>query len=309
MTVLSQTADDYLRLRRALGHKLADAGRLLPRLVAYLESNDLETVTIESAMAWAQQPDADPTSTVWVSRMAVARGFARHLAGSDPRTQVPPVGMLPSRRSRRVPYIYSSAEIAALVAQARVTIRTPLRAATIETLFGLLAATGMRVGEAIRLDNADLDWVEGLAVVRASKFGKSREVPLQASTVEALAAYARRRDQLQPVRKAPSFFVSIVGTRLLYADILITFRQLTEAAGIGAQSSVRPHIHDLRHSFAVHALVDWYRNGEDVQARLPSLATYLGHCEPRSTYWYLSGAPELLGLAAGRLEIFEEVRP
>jgi integrase/recombinase XerD len=309
MTALSQTADDYLRLRRALGHKLADAGRLLPRLVAYLESIDLETITIEAAMAWAQQPDADPTSTVWVSRMAVARGFARHLAGRDPRTQVPPVGLLPGRRHRRVPYIYSAAEIAALLAQARLTIRSEFRAATIETLFGLLAATGMRVGEAIRLDNADLDWPEGLALVRASKFGKSREVPLQASTVGALAAYARRRDQLQSSRKTPSFFVSIVGTRLLYADVLITFRQLTDAAGIGAESSVRPHIHDLRHSFAVHTLVEWYRNGDDVQARLPSLATYLGHREPRSTYWYLSGAPELLALAAGRLEAFEEVRP
>jgi integrase len=167
----------------------------------------------------------------------------------------------------------------------------------------------MRVGEAVRLDNTDLDWAEGLAVVRASKFGKSREVPLHASVVEGLAAYAQRRDQLQPLRKAPSFFVSIVGTRLLYADVLITFRQLIDAAGIGAQSSVRPHIHDLRHSFAVHTLVDWYRNGDDVQARLPSLATYLGHCEPRSTYWYLSGAPELLAYAAGRLEAFEEVQP
>jgi integrase/recombinase XerD len=309
MTTLGQTADDYLRLRRALGHKLADAGRLLPRLVAYLESNDLETITIEAAMAWAQQPDADPTSTVWVSRMAVARGFARHLAGHDPRTEVPPAGILPGRRHRRVPYIYSSAEIASLMAQARLTIRSEFRASTIETLFGLLAATGMRVGEAIRLDNADLDWTEGLAVVRSTKFGKSREVPLQASTVGALAAYARLRDRLQPSRKATSFFVSIIGTRLLYADILITFRQLTDAAGIGAQSSVCTHIHDLRHSFAVHTLVDWYRNGEDVQARLPALATYLGHVEPRSTYWYLSGAPELLGLAVGRFETFEEARP
>ena len=309
MTTLRKTADDYLRLRRALGHKLADAGRLLPRLVGYLESIGLETITIEAALAWAQQPDADPTSTVWASRMAVARGFARHLAGCDPRTQIPPIGLLPGRRHRRVPYIFSAVEIAALLAQARLTIRSPLRAATFETLFGLLAATGMRVGEAIRLNRADVDWGEELAVVRASKFGKSREVPLRASTVEALAAYARLRDQLQPGRTAPSFFLSIVGTRLLYPDILITFRQLADAAGIGAQSSIRPHIHDLRHSFAVHTLVDWYRNGDDVQARLPSLATYLGHCEPRSTYWYLSGAPELLTLAAGRLEAFEELRP
>lgn len=309
MTLLGQTADEYLQLRQALGHKLADAGRLLPRLVAYLESIGLETITIEAALDWAQQPKARPSSSVWVSRMAVARGFARHLAGSDPRTQVPPVGMLSYQKHRRVPSIYSPAEIASLVAQARLTIHSPLRAATFETLFGLLAATGMRVGEAIRLDHSDVDWGEHLLVVRASKFGKSREVPLHASTVGALAAYARRRDQLQPARKAPSFFVSIVGTRLIYADVLVTFRTLTDAAGIGAQSSVRPHIHDLRHSFAVHTLVDWYRNGQDVQARLPWLATYLGHCEPRSTYWYLSGAPELLGLAAIRLEAFEEIRP
>ncbi len=176
MTALSQTANDYLRLCRTLGHKLADAGRLLPRLVTYRESNGLETITIEAAMAWAQQPDADPTSTVWVSRMAVARGFARHLAGRDSRTEVPPVGILPSRRHRRVPYIYSSTEIVSLMAQAHLTMRSEFRAATIETLFGLLAATGMRVGEAIRLDDADLDWTEGLAVVRSSKFGADRQV-------------------------------------------------------------------------------------------------------------------------------------
>ena len=307
MTALGKTADDYLQLRRALGHKLADAGRLLPRLVAYLESIGLETITIEAALDWAQLPDAHPGSTVGVSRMAVARGFARHLAGIDPRTQVPPVGMLPYRRHRRVPYIYSQAEIASLMAQARLTIRSQLRAATFECLIGLLAATGMRVGETIRLNQFDIDWREHILVVRASKFGKSREVPLQVSVVEALADYARLRDRLHPSHNTPSFFVSIVGTRLIYADVLVTFRKLIDAAGIGVQSAVRPHIHDLRHSFAVHTLVDWYRNGEDVEARLPCLATYLGHCEPRSTYWYLSGSPELLSRAAGRLEAFEEI--
>lgn len=309
MTTLGQTADDYLQLRRALGHKLADAGRLLPRLVAYLESRGLETVTIDAALDWAQQPAAPPHSTVGVSRLAVARGFARHLAASDLRTQVPPVGLLPSQRRRRVPYIYSPAEIASLMAQAHLTIPSRLRAATFEILIGLLAATGLRVGEAIRLDQPDVDWGEGLIVVRASKFGKSREVPLQASTLEALAAYARQRDRLQPARQAPSFFVSIVGTRLLYADVLVTFCRLIAATGIGAQAPIRPHLHDLRHTFAVHTLVDWYRHGEDVQARLPWLATYLGHSEPRSTYWYLLAAPELLGLAAGRLEAGEEIRP
>jgi len=307
MTTLEQTADNYLQLRRALGHKLADAGRLLPRLVAYLESIGLETITIEAALDWAQLPDPGPNSTVGVSRMAVARGFARHLAGIDPHTQVPLVGMLTYRRHRRVPYIYSRAEIVTLMAQARLTIRSPLRAATFETLFGLLAATGLRVGEAIRLDNATIDWRESVLTVRDSKFGKSREVALHISTLDALATYARLRDRLQRSRNTPGFFVSIVGTRLIYADVLVTFRKLIDAAGIGVQSGIRPHIHDLRHSFAVHTLVEWYRNGEDVQARLPRLATYLGHSEPRSTYWYLSGAPDLLSRAAGRLEAFEEI--
>jgi integrase len=221
---------------------------------------------------------------------------------------VPPVGILTYRRHRRVPYIYSQAEIMALMTQARLTIRSPLRAATFETLFGLLAATGLRVGEAVRLDDANIDWRESVLTVRASKFGKSREVALHTSTLEALATYARRRDRLQRSRTAPSFFVSIVGTRLLYADVLITFQKLVDAAGIGVESGIRPHIHNLRHTFAVHTLVDWYRNGEDVQAHLPRLATYLGHCEPRSTYWYLSGSPDLMSRAAGRLEAFEEIR-
>lgn len=309
MSGLSQIAEDYLRLRRTLGHKLDEAGRQLPRLVAYLESIGVETITLEAALAWAQQPEAGPNTTVWATRMMVARGFARYLAGINPLTQVPPVGILPHRKHRRVPFIFSHADIASLMAQAQQTIPSPLRAATIETLIGLLAATGMRVGEAIRLNHSDVDWTEGLVVVRASKFGKSREVPLRGSTVEALAAYARRRDRSELAHKASSFFVSIVGTRLIYADVRVTFRKLVDTAGIGAGSAVRPRIHDLRHSFAVHTLVDWYRNADDVQIYLPRLATYLGHRDPHSTYWYLSAAPELLALAAGRLEASREVRP
>ena len=172
-----------------------------------------------------------------------------------------------------MPFIFSQAGIASLMAQAHQTIPSPLRAATVETLIGLLAATGMRVGEAIRLNNSDVDWTEGLVVVRASKFGKSREVPLRASTVEALATYARRRDRSDLAHKASSFFVSIVGTRLIYADVRVTFRKLVDTAGIGPGSSVCPRIHDLRHSFAVHTLVDWYRNGHDVQ--IPAAAGHL----------------------------------
>jgi integrase len=188
------------------------------------------------------------------------------------------------------------------MAEARQSIAHPLRAATYESLIGLLAATGLRVGEAIRLDRTDVDWSEGLLSVRESKFHKSRLVPLHETTVGALDDYARCRDQHQPRPKDPSFFISLTAKRLIYPPVCVTFRKLCDAAGVGAGQAVRPRIHGLRHTFAVNTLTEWYRDGEDVGARLPWLSTYLGHREPRSTYWYLSAAPELLALAAGRLE-------
>jgi integrase/recombinase XerD len=306
MTALSDHAADYLQLRRALGHKLADAHRLLPRFVACLDAAGATTVTVEAALVWARCPDADPASSVWMRRMAVARGFARHMAGIDPATEVPPPGLVTFRQRRRCPFIYSEADITVLMAQARRAIPTPLRAATVETLIGLLAATGMRVGEAIRLEQPDAVRPDGVIVVRDSKFGKSRLVPLHASAVAALAAYARRRDRLGPRPQSPTFFVSTAGTALLYSDLCHTFRKLVDETGVGAPR--RPTIHDLRHTFAVKTLAGWYRDGHDVQARLPRLATFLGHRNPASTYWYLSAAPELLSLAAARLEMTQETR-
>jgi integrase len=306
MTALSDHAADYLQLRRALGHKLADAHRLLPRFVAYLDAAGATTVTVEAALTWARRPDADPASSVWMRRMAVARGFARHMAGIDPGTEVPPRGLVTFRQRRRSPFIYSEADIAVLMAQARRAIPTPLRAATVETLIGLLAATGMRVGEAIRLERPDLVWADGMIVVRDSKFGKSRLVPLHASAVAALAAYAEQRDRFRPRAQSPTFFVSTAGTALLYSDLCHTFRRLVDETGVGAPG--RPRMHDLRHTFAVKTLAGWYRDGHDVQARLPRLATFLGHRNPASTYWYLSAAPELLSLAAARLEVAQGTR-
>ncbi len=309
MSPLAEMAADYLRLRRALGHDLADAGRLLPHFVAYMETIGAATITVEVALAWAQLPDADPASSVWARRMTVARGFARHAAGIDPRTVIPPVGLVTYRQRWRPPFIYTADDIAALMAEAGRVIPTPLRSATVQTLVGLLAATGMRVGEAIRLKRSDIDWVEGVVAVRASKFNKSRELPLLASTVEALASYAERRDRWQPRPTSSTFLVSSAGKPVIYSDFGATFRTLLQSAGVGIGSSVRPRIHDLRHTFAVHTLVTWYRAGEDVGALLPRLSTYLGHRDPGSTYWYLSAAPELLALAAGRLEALRESHP
>jgi integrase/recombinase XerD len=299
---LEQALDEYLRLRRSLGHDLAEAGWLLPGFVAYLDANGAGTVTIETALAWAQQAPTSPAgkpTTIGPRRMTAARGFARYLSGIDANTQVPPLGLMPHRAPWRRPFIYSSADIEAVMAQAR-RLGSPLRAATYETLIGLLAASGLRIGEAIKLDRDDVDWAEGVLLIRESKFGKSRLVPLHPSSTQALAGYAQLRDQLQTQPSGPSFFVSLKRKRLLYAVVQQTFRQLIDAAGVGVGAPAPPRLHDIRHTFAVRTLLDWYRAAEDVQAKVPSLSTYLGHREPASTYWYLSAAPELLALAAAR---------
>ena len=180
-------------------------------------------------------------------------------------------------------------------------VPTPLRAATFQTMIGLLAATGIRVGEAIALNRDDIDWADGVLVVRASKFNKTREVLLDPTVVGALRSYARIRDRHVPHPSSRTFFVSGKGTPVIYGVFGTMFRKLLVASGVGAGSAVRPRVHDLRHSFAVHTLVRWYRDGEDVAVLLPRLSTYLGHRTPVYTYWYLSAAPELLALAANRL--------
>jgi integrase len=300
--MLCEAARDYLQLRRRLGHDLAEAHRLLPRFVGYLDSIGASTVTIEAALAWVYAPGVDPASSNPARRMSIARGFARHMASRDPSTEIPPLGIVPSRQRWRPPFIYSPADVAALMAQAR-AMRWRLPAATHSTLIGLLATTGIRVGEALRLDRGDIDWNDGVLVIRESKFGKSRQVPVLACTLDALGGYAQVRDDLCPRPATASSFVSVRGTRLIYPVVQQVFRRLCDETGVGRGAPNRPRVHDLRHTFAVRTLLAWYRAGEDVEARAPSLSTYLGHRDPRSTYWYLSAAPELLALAAGRLEL------
>lgn len=301
MSGLHDAVEDYLVMRRALGFKLVAAGQLLPDFAAYCERAGTDTITVELALAWARQPAT--RAPVWRSmRLAVVRGFARYLHAIDARHEVPPADAIPAGLCRATPYLYSDADLASLLAAARALPR-PLAAATYTTLIGLLAVTGMRVGEAIRLDRADLDWSEGLLTIRASKFGKSRELALHPSTVEALRAYDRARRRFWPRPETPAFFVSARGTRLAYSDVQRTFHALTRKAGLVPRSAhCRPRLHDLRHSFATGTLLGWYRAGLDVEQRMHSLSTYLGHSNPAATYWYLSAAPELLALACERLE-------
>jgi integrase/recombinase XerD len=299
VTGLEQSLADYLQLRRSLGHQLADAGRLLPRFVAFLDDRGLSTVTVAAALEWATVPAAEPGSTIWPRRMTAVRGFARYLAGVDPATEVPPLGLLRLSTRWRGPFVFSPANIDLIMNRVG-EFTPPLRSATYVTLIGLLTATGLRIGEAINLDRADVDWSAGVLLIRESKFGKSRLVPVTDTTLHALSNYARLRDQLYPRMLQPSFFTSRTRHRLCYAVVSETFRNVIDDSGIGADAPRRPRLHDLRHTFAVRTLLGWYRSGEDVQAMIPALSTYLGHREPGSTYWYLSAVPELLACAAAR---------
>ena len=302
MTGLEEQLADYLMMRRAL-YKLTHQARLLANFVGYLDDHGASWVSVELAVAWATQPvEADPVW--WAQRLAAVRTFATHLRSFDARTEVPPKDLLAHRARRVAPHIYSHDEIVALMTAAR-CIHSPFKAVTFETLIGLLAATGMRVGEAINLDNTEVDLDNAVVMVTNTKFGKSRAVPLHTSTVAALDTYARQRRVRWPSPHADSFFVSTVGTRLIHTDINAVFRKLIADTGVGHDRERRPRPHDLRHTFAVRVLLGWYRDGEDVQARLPSLSTYLGHTKPTSTYWYLSAVPELMAVAAERLEATE----
>jgi len=304
MTGLEEQLADYLTMRRALGYKLTHHARLLDNFVGYLDDHGASWVSVELAVAWATQPvEADPVW--WAQRLSAVRSFATHLRSLDARTEVPPKDLLAHRARRVAPHVYSHDEIDALMTAAR-CIHSPFKAATFETLIGLLAATGMRVGEAINLDSAAVDLDRAVVIVTNTKFGKSRAVPLHASTAAALDTYAQQRRDRWPSPHADSFFVSTVGTRLIHTNINAVFRKLISDTGIGNHGERRPRPHDLRHSFAVRVLLGWYHNGEDVQARLPSLSTYLGHTKPTSTYWYLSAVPELMAIAAERLEGTEE---
>ena len=309
MTVLEQHLNEYLQLRRTLGHKLAEAHRVLPWFVSYLDEHDIEFVTIEAALAWSLERQVPVGSVVPSHRMMVVRGFARYMSGIDPRTEVPPAGTIRKPNRWRRPFIYSDADVLAMIEQARVVIPEPLRSATYQTLIGLLATTGLRVGEALRLDRSDLDRSEGVLRIRESKFGKSRLVPLHTSAVDALERYDHTRQRLLPESATDSLFVSLRATRVIYETVWPVHRRLCELAGVGAGSTVTPRIHDHRHSFAVKTLLGWYQDGVDVPSRIGWLSTYLGHREPRYTYHYLSAAPELLAHAARLLNDAQAARP
>jgi integrase/recombinase XerD len=303
MISLRKAVENYLTMRRSLGFKLRDMGYNLRHFVSFMEQQRASIITTELALRWAQLPqDVHPAQ--WAARLSFVRSFARYWSATDPRTEIPPTGLLPYRTKRATPYIYSNDEIQQILNAARnLPPSTGLRPWTYYSLFGLMAVTGMRISEVIRLDHADVDLKQGLLTVRLTKFSKSRLIPLHPSTVKKLKRYLHRRDELYPRHLTARFFLSNQGTPLTDCMVRWTFVKLSRQIGLRkVGDSFGPRLHDLRHRFAVTTLLHWYRTGLDVEQRLPVLSTYLGHAHVTDTYWYLSAIPELLALTKDRLE-------
>ena len=291
----------YIDLRRALGYGLRKQERWLTEFIAFLEAKGIDRITTKLAVAWATESSKGHQHSCF-ERLGFIRSFSKHVSSMDARTEIPPTGTMRRPGVDLRPYIYTQEEISRLMAAAR-KLFSPrgLRCHTYYHLIGLLATTGMRSGEAVRLTDRDVNLAEGLLTIRESKFGKSRIVPLHPTTVKALARYKTLRDAFLKKAEAPTFFIN--ERRGPISSPRKSFRDIRCAAGLEkARNGTRPRMHDLRHIFAVQTLLDWYRNGADVERDLPILSTFLGHSHIENTYWYLTSTPELLGAACERLE-------
>jgi len=302
MKSLEDHLKEYIAARRALGTQLQEPANTLREFIDFLGRRRAKFITIPLALEWSQQSKAVQRAT-WARKLSMVRQFARWLNVLEPRHQVPPPRLLNVRHRRSKPHIYSDAEIAQLMeATAVLHPCRPMRALTLKTLIGLLAATGLRPGEAAALEDRDVDLRTGVLVIRESKFGKSRQVPVHESTVVALRNYARVRDRVVPQNRSPSFFVTDAGTALDLAAVRGWFCKISIACGLrkasgGKRHGRGPRLQDLRHTFATGRLVKWYRAGLNVSVQMPKLSAYLGHSSVGCTYWYIEAVPELLQLA------------
>ena len=306
MSELRESIEEYLAVRRGLGFKLTDVGRRLHNFVDFAQGEGASYITTELALRWAQSSTQVQPATQ-AARVASVRRFAAWRSATDPRTEVPPEGLLPHRYRRTRPYIYSDDEIGRIVLTAG-ELASPkgLKARTYSTIFGLLAVTGMRVSEAVSLDRNDVDLEARVLTIRRTKFGKTRLVPVHPSTRDVLRDYGQQRDRIVRVSLTPGFFVSERGTRISGSAARYTFAKVSREIGLRAPVKDRrhghgPRLHDMRHRFAVRTLIEWYQAGLDVEREIPKLATYLGHVHVHDTYWYLEAVPELLVLASERL--------
>lgn len=299
----------YLAARRGLGFQLRIEGGELLRFARYADtSGHRGPVTVELALRWAQTA-ASSTRLYRARRIETVRCFARHQALIEPATEIPPARVLGPAHRRTQPHIYSQAQIAQLLAlAARLPSRKGLRATTYVSILGLLACSGLRISEALRLRLEDVDLHAGVLTIRETKFHKSRLVPLHPSATMALRAYVACRDKIQPQFPGATLFIGEVGRKLAYTTVRMVFRELVDETGAGVPGRRRPRLQDLRHTFACRCLLRWCREGIDVHQRISALSTYLGHAKVSDTYWYLTGVPELMALTASRFERFARER-
>jgi integrase/recombinase XerD len=306
MSDLSDALRQYLAMRRTLGRVDRHVSRLLHHFVAFVEEASSPFITTDLVRRWAVQPAGAHPST-WAGRLVIARRFAIWRRVSDPRTEVPPADLVGQRYRRKPPQRFRDHDIAALIqSAAALSSVMHLRGRTYATLFGLLAVTGLRINEALHLDRSDVDLETGVLLIRRTKFGKSRLVPIHSTTTEVLRAYGDTRDRTLTTWMTPAFFLSERGTRITEWSARYTFAVISRVIGLrppthSGRHGHGPRIQDLRHRFAAQTLISWYRAGLDVDRELPKLSTYLGHVHTADTYWYLEAIPELLQLAADRL--------
>lgn len=310
MKSLRQAAQDYIRMRRHLGFKMRHEERRLKRFVSFMELHNASYITIKLALKWATEP-TDAQRATWAERLMCIRVFARYCSGADPRTEIPPLGLLPFRPKRATPYLYSEEEIRGLMDAAQALPPSGgLRGLTYRCLFGLLTVTGLRISEALALTRDDVDLKNGLLTIREAKGGKQRLVPLHTSACRALVQYARQRDAFLNPPYAANFLLCASGRPPEVSTVRRVFYQLSRRTGLRGPSDSRgPRLQDFRHRCATEILLKWYQAGADVERRLPALSTFLGHGHIAETFWYLSGSSELLEQAARRLEKRWRVRP
>ena len=305
MKTLRESLVEYIELRRGLGFKMGDEGRVLPRFVDFMEDRQVTHITVRLALEWAQS--APVQLAEWARRLCFLRGFARFRSAYDPLTEVPPLGLLPYRSKRARPYIYTEAEVQRLLDAAlklpTTWPSTPLRPWVFYCLLGLLSVTGLRISEALSLKLGDIDFNQSILTIRAAKLGRWRLVPIHASTSKVLAEYLQRREESFSRPISTFVFVGRTGNRLDIGCVHRTFYAVSRRADLRAEGeSNGPRLHDFRHRFAVQALTRWYQAGDEPASRMPILSTYLGHIYVGGTFWYLSDWPELMTQAMIRLE-------
>jgi integrase len=306
MTTMTTAAGEYFTLRRALGHRLEHGPQLLDGFLAFATARGETTLTVDAAVAWAATASSPRQVAV---RLSLLRKFGAYLAAFDPNAEIVPERMITTGVTRRAPYLFSDEEIEALM-RAAAGLSPPLFVASFTALIGLLAATGLRTGEALRLDRDDVDLDGGLLLIRYTKYGRTRRIPLHPSATAALTDYAGRRDRLCPRPADPAFLLTGAGRRLTTSHTNPPFRRLLAETGITAPAGQRaPRLYDLRHTFAVRTMTGWHAAGADVAGRLPLLSLYLGHVNPAHTYWYLQAVPELISVLADRIDAYIGSQP